>query len=50
VRDDGIGGADPNGRGLVGIGDRVTALDGRLMIESPPDVGTLVAATLPLWP
>jgi signal transduction histidine kinase len=50
VRDDGIGGADRNGRGLVGIGDRVTALDGRLMIASPPGVGTLVAATLPLWP
>ena len=26
VRDDGIGGADPNGRGLVGMADRVTAL------------------------
>jgi signal transduction histidine kinase/PAS domain-containing protein len=48
VRDDGIGGADPNGHGLVGIGDRVTALGGRLTIESPAGGGTLVAATLQL--
>jgi signal transduction histidine kinase len=48
VRDDGIGGADPNGHGLVGMGDRVTALGGRLKIESPSSGGTLVAATLPL--
>ena len=48
VRDDGIGGADPDGHGLVGLGDRATALGGRLEIESPPDGGTLLAATLPL--
>jgi signal transduction histidine kinase len=48
VRDDGIGGADPRGHGLVGIGDRVTALGGRLEIESPSGGGTLLAATLPL--
>ena len=48
VRDDGIGGADPDGHGLVGMGDRVTALGGRLKIESPAGGGTLVAATLPL--
>jgi signal transduction histidine kinase len=48
VQDDGIGGADPGGHGLVGIGDRVTALGGRLKIESPAGGGTLVAATLPL--
>jgi len=48
VRDDGIGGADPGGHGLVGMGDRVTALGGRLTIESPAGGGTLVAATLPL--
>jgi PAS domain S-box-containing protein len=48
VRDDGIGGADPRGHGLVGIDDRVTALGGRLDIESPPGGGTLVHATLPL--
>jgi signal transduction histidine kinase len=48
VRDDGIGGADPGGHGLVGIGDRVSALGGRLEIESPAGGGTRVAATLPL--
>jgi signal transduction histidine kinase len=48
VQDDGIGGADPNGHGLVGIGDRATALGGRLKVESPASGGTLVAATLPL--
>jgi signal transduction histidine kinase len=48
VRDDGIGGADPDGHGLVGMGDRVTALGGRLQLESPASGGTLVAATLPL--
>jgi signal transduction histidine kinase len=48
VRDDGIGGADPSGHGLVGLDDRATALGGRLEIESPPGGGTLVTATLPL--
>ena len=36
VRDDGIGGADPRaGSGLSGIADRVAALDGALVVESP---------------
>jgi signal transduction histidine kinase len=48
VRDDGIGGADAGGHGLVGIADRATALEGQLHIENPPGGGTLVAATLPL--
>jgi PAS domain S-box-containing protein len=48
VRDDGMGGADPDGHGLVGMDDRVSALGGRLKIDSPPGGGTLVAATLPL--
>jgi PAS domain S-box-containing protein len=48
VRDDGIGGADPNGHGLVGIADRVTALGGRLEIDSVAGEGTLLAAALPL--
>jgi hypothetical protein len=45
---DGVGGADPDGQGLVGLGDRATALGGRLTIESPADGGTLVAAAIPL--
>jgi GAF domain-containing protein len=48
VRDDGIGGADPDGHGLLGMADRVTAIGGRLRVESPAGGGTLVAATLPL--
>jgi signal transduction histidine kinase len=48
IRDDGIGGADPSGDGLLGIHDRVTALEGRLDIDSPPDAGTAVTATLPV--
>jgi signal transduction histidine kinase len=48
VRDNGAGGADRDGHGLVGMRDRVTTLGGRLEIESPAGGGTLVAATLPL--
>jgi signal transduction histidine kinase len=48
VRDDGVGGADPGGHGLVGLRDRATALGGRLKVDSPAGGGTLVAASLPL--
>ena len=48
VRDDGAGGADPEGHGLVGLGDRATALGGRLSVESPPGSGTTLTAELPL--
>jgi signal transduction histidine kinase len=48
VRDDGVGGARTHGSGLLGLADRLAALDGRLRIESPADGGTLVAATIPL--
>ena len=48
VRDDGVGGADPDAHGLIGLRDRATALGGQLKIESPPGGGTLVVATLPL--
>jgi signal transduction histidine kinase len=48
VHDDGIGGADPDGHGLVGLADRATALGGRLDIDSPPHRGTRVLAKLPL--
>ncbi len=53
VRDDGIGGAQPDGHGLMGIADRVETLGGRLRIESAEGDGTVVAAQLPLstrWP
>jgi glucose-6-phosphate-specific signal transduction histidine kinase len=48
VRDDGVGGARPDGSGLVGLRDRLEALDGRLRIDSPTGRGTLVAAKIPL--
>jgi GAF domain-containing protein len=48
VRDDGVGGARPEGSGLVGLADRLAALDGRLRVESPADGGTLVSAAIPL--
>jgi signal transduction histidine kinase len=48
VIDDGRAGADPNGHGLVGMADRVTALGGRLGIDSPPGGGTRLSATFPL--
>jgi signal transduction histidine kinase len=46
VRDDGVGGADPDGTGLLELRDRVAALGGRLRIDSPPGSGTRIAATL----
>jgi signal transduction histidine kinase len=48
VRDNGVGGARPDGSGLVGLADRLAVLGGRLQVESPPDGGTLVAAAIPL--
>jgi signal transduction histidine kinase len=48
IRDDGIGGADPEGHGLIGIGDRVVVLGGSLQIESPPGGGTTVTAAIPV--
>ena len=48
VRDDGVGGADPAGHGLMGIADRVDALGGRLQISSAGSEGTVLTARLPL--
>jgi len=48
IRDDGVGGARPDGTGFVGLGDRIAAMDGRLRIESPRGGGTVVAAYIPL--
>jgi signal transduction histidine kinase len=48
VRDDGVGGVRPEGSGLVGLADRLAALDGRLRIDSPAEGGTLVAAAIPI--
>jgi PAS domain S-box-containing protein len=48
VRDDGVGGARPEGNGLVGLADRLAVLGGQLQVESPADGGTLVTAEIPL--
>jgi signal transduction histidine kinase len=48
VRDDGAGGARTDGSGLIGLADRVAALDGQLQVESPADGGTLLMAAIPL--
>jgi PAS domain S-box-containing protein len=48
VRDDGLGGARPEGTGLVGLADRLAAVDGRLRVESFTDGGTLIAADIPI--
>jgi len=49
VRDDGVGGARTgHGSGLEGIEDRVSALGGRLELESLPGAGTRVRALLPV--
>ena len=48
VRDDGSGGASIDaGSGLRGLADRVAALDGRLLLDSPGGRGTLVRVELP---
>jgi signal transduction histidine kinase len=49
IRDDGAGGARPTaGGGLVGLQDRVAALDGTLRVEGQPGAGTCVHAEIPL--
>jgi signal transduction histidine kinase len=49
VADDGIGGADAaRGSGLAGLAQRVSTVDGRLEISSPPGGPTTVTVELPL--
>ncbi len=49
VRDDGAGGAGfTGGTGLVGLKDRVEALGGRILLDSPRGAGTRVRVELPL--
>jgi signal transduction histidine kinase len=49
VRDDGVGGAQGGpATGLGGLEDRVSALDGHLVVDSPPGHGTRVRALLPI--
>ena len=48
VLDDGVGGANEAGSGLRGLTDRVEALGGTLVLESPPGGGTRLLARIPL--
>jgi signal transduction histidine kinase len=49
IRDDGVGGADPTrGSGLVGLHDRVEAIEGTISVDSPPGEGTTLRVRLPL--
>jgi signal transduction histidine kinase len=48
VTDDGDGGADPAGGGLAGLAQRVSTVDGRLEVASPPGGPTRVTVRLPL--
>jgi signal transduction histidine kinase len=47
IQDDGVGGADPAGGGIANIVDRVSALDGRCRIDSPPGSGTRILVRIP---
>ncbi|ONI91010.1 hypothetical protein ALI144C_01970 [Actinosynnema sp. ALI-1.44] len=47
VSDTGPGGADPGGRGLQGLHDRVAALGGSLAVTNSEPSGTTVRAVLP---
>lgn len=47
VTDCGVGKADPQGRGLQGLADRVAALRGTLRVTENPPHGTVVEAELP---
>jgi len=49
IRDDGVGGADPTrGSGLIGLTDRVEAMGGTILVESPVGSGTALFVSVPL--
>lgn len=49
VCDDGTGGADPiRGSGLIGLKDRVEALGGTIIVDSPAGAGTSLHVELPI--
>jgi signal transduction histidine kinase len=47
VSDDGIGGVRPNGTGLLGLRDRLSAVGGTFRVNSPAGGGTAIAALIP---
>lgn len=49
IADDGRGGGHVGkGHGLPGLADRLSGVDGRLDVDSPPGGGTTVAASIPI--
>lgn len=49
IRDDGVGGATAGGgSGLVGLTDRVEAVGGTILVDSPPGQGTRLNVDLPM--
>jgi signal transduction histidine kinase len=49
IRDDGVGGANSAyGSGIIGLEDRVDALGGKIIINSPKGSGTAIDVTIPL--
>jgi signal transduction histidine kinase len=49
IHDDGVGGADPaRGSGLIGLRDRIEAVEGTIQISSPAEKGTSVLAEIPI--
>ncbi|MET7680789.1 sensor domain-containing protein [Streptomyces sp. NPDC005423] len=51
IRDDGHGGADAGaGTGLTGLADRISVLNGRLALSSPPGGPTLLRVEIPCEP
>jgi signal transduction histidine kinase len=51
IADDGVGGAAPGrGSGLIGLKDRVEAVGGRTILDSPPGRGTMISIELPIAP
>jgi signal transduction histidine kinase len=49
VSDDGVGGADPSrGSGLLGLRDRIDALDATMTVISPPGAGTSIVVHFPV--
>jgi signal transduction histidine kinase len=49
LRDDGVGGADASrGSGLAGLRDRVEAVGGRMLLDSPAGGGTVMTVLLPV--
>jgi signal transduction histidine kinase len=47
VSDDGVGGAKPDGFGVLSMSDRAAALGGQVSLTSEPSLGTQIIATVP---